>query len=225
VQLRDVRDEENTSVEKLNAAMGHYEKRLERKRLSFDREVALAMQRTNRRRERMIAQAYTKAQRYMDTTEKAMDRQVFDQFALMAQANTQMGNQRDNAYIYSRRPTFAMPGFGIWNCDRMVPIPLIEVPVQVIADGGKTMKWVKAYGVPARGRAVITYWNTEGKPVQPMRLSPNVERIIFVDADRRMMVADVPGGLRNAKQRLTLQATHLAQPSDVSFLSQLAQGF
>jgi len=225
VQLRDVRDEENTSVEKLNAAMGHYEKRLEQKRLSFDREVARAMQRTNRRRERMIAGAYTKAQRYMDTTEKAMDRQDFDQFALMAQVNTQMGDQRDNAYIYSRRPTFAMPGFGIWNCDRMVPIPLIDVPVQVIADGGKTMKWVKAFGVPARGRAVITYWNTEGKPVQPMRLSPNVERIIFIDADRRMMVADVPGGLRNAKQRLTLQATHLAQPSDVSLLSQLAQGF
>jgi hypothetical protein len=58
-----------------------------------------------------------------------------------------------------------------------------------------------------------------------MRLSPNVERIIFVDADRRMMVADVPGGVRNAKQRLVLKAGQLAQPSDVSLLSQLAQGF
>jgi hypothetical protein len=225
VQLRDLRDEENTSTEKLTVAISQYGKRLERKRMSFDRNVVRNVERTNRRRDRLIAEAYTKAQRYMDTTEKAMDQQRFDQYALLAQANTNIGNQRDNAYIYSRRPTFAMPGFGIWNCDRMVPIPLIEVPVQVIAEGGKSMQWVKAYGVPARGRAVITYWNTEGKPVQPMRLSPNVERIIFVDADRRMMVADVPGGVRNAKQRLVLKAGQLAQPSDVSLLSQLAQGF
>lgn len=225
VELRDLHEKEDATMEKVNAAMAQYENRLERKRRSFDREVARNVERTNRRRDRLLAEAYTKAQRYMDSTEKAMGQQDFDQYALLAQVNTNIGNQRDNAYIYSRRPTFAMPGFGIWNCDRMVPIPLIEVPVQVLAEDGRTMPWVKAYGVPARGRAVITYWNNEGKPVQPMRLSPNVERIIFVDADRRMMVADVPGGVRNAKQRLVLKAGQLAQPSDVSLLSQLAQGF
>ncbi len=225
VELRDLHAKEDATTEKVNAAMAQYEKRLERKRRSFDRDVVRNVERTNRRRDRLLTEAYTKAQRYMDSTEIAMGQQDFDQYALLAQANTGTADQRDNAYIYSRRPTFAMPGFGIWNCDRMVPIPLVEVPVQVIAEGGNTMKWVKAYGVPARGRAVITYWNNDGKPVQPMRLSPNVERIIFVDADRRMMVADVPGGVRKAKQRLVLTAEQLAQPSDVSLLSQLAQGF
>ncbi len=225
VELRDLHAKEDATTEKVNVAMAHYDKRLERKRKSFDRDVARNVERTNRRRDRLLAEAYTKAQRYMDSTEKAMGQQDFDQYALLAQGTTTMANQRDNAYIYSRRPAFAMPGFGIWNCDRMVPIPLIEVPVQVLAEDGRTMPWVKAYGVPARGRAVITYWNNEGKPVQPMRLSPNVERIIFVDAQRRMVVADVPGGVRKAKQRLVLKAEQLVQPSDVSMLTQLAQGF
>ncbi|MBL7980383.1 MAG: OmpA family protein [Flavobacteriales bacterium] len=225
VELRDLNAKKDATTEKVTAAIAQYEKRLERKRRSFDRDVARNVERTNRRRDRLLLEAYTKAQRFMDSTEKAMGQQDFDQYALLAQGTTTMMNQRDNAYIYSRRPTFAMPGFGIWNCDRMVPIPLIEVPVQVLADDGKTIPWVKAYGVPARGRAVITYWNNEGKPVQPMRLSPNVERIIFVDAQRRMVVADVPGGVRNTKQRLVLKAEQLAQPSDVSMLTQMAQGF
>ncbi len=222
IALIDPNNEED-DADAFEAQFAIYQKRLSTKANRFDRQVRKDLERTKSERSRLFARAYEKAVQDMDSTELAMDREKFDLYALTANAKNVM-YQSDNASMYSRRPIFAVPSFGLWNCDRMVPIPLNEVPVRVLASNGKPILWVKAYGVPANGRAVITYWNTDGKTTHKMRLSPQCERIIFEDAERNLVVADVPAGRRKQQVALELLGRNLEQPSDRSMLGQLALG-
>src|SRR5204863_4411025 len=127
--------------------------------------------------------------------------------------------QRAHAALFAHRQRFSMTGFGTWHCDRMIPLTVNDGPVQVLASNDEPIRWVKAFGVPAKGRAVITYWSQEGKTEQRMRLSTECERIIFVDAERNMVVADVPAAKRNRKGRLVLHGKPLDQPRDREVLA------
>lgn len=220
VELIDPREEEST--EWAEVAFARYQDRLLKKQQRFDQDIERDLRRTRSTRERLFRNAYAKASREMTTSEQAMDRDAFDMYAMTTAVTSMVTQQRDNSYLYSRRPRFAMPGFGIWNCDRMVPLPTIDVPVEVIAANGEPLRWVKAFGVPGKGRAVITYWSQGETTVQDMRLSNECERIIFLDGERNMIVADVSAGKRTKGSSLRLQGRPLDQPQDRNVLATLA---
>lgn len=208
----------------MDGALAGYQKRKVRKATQFDQEVLANVKRTHAQRTRVANEAFSKATRRMNASERKMAREDFIDyaFASTAQYYSSLG-MRDNTYMFARRPTFAMPGFGIWNCDRMIPMPVVEVPVEVIAQDGAPFIWQTAYGVPQNSRAVVTYWNLDGTALQTMRLSPSCERIIFVDQQKRMMVAEIQAGKRGKKNGLVLQALPLEQPKDRKVLELLAR--
>ncbi|MDQ3100958.1 MAG: OmpA family protein, partial [Bacteroidota bacterium] len=168
------------------------ETRLTNRGLRFDREVKLTLNRKKLEREKIRSRAYQKAKAVMNAEERSMSTDQFERYAMIAGSGDAPLFATDNTYQYARRPTFALPGFGIWNCDRMIPMRVIETPIEVLAQDGRPIKWVKAYGVPANGRQVVTYWNRDGRDQQVLRLSPECERIIFVDHDHDFVIADVP---------------------------------
>jgi len=222
IELADPADSATSDLD-LERSLRYYDKRALDKGSKFDRDVSITLKQVHAQRARLYAQAYSKATKRMNAGERDMDKTEFDAHALTTMAsNNSYQQQRDNTYQFSRRPRFAMPGFGIWNCDRMIPLPTIEIPVQVLAQNGVPLQWVKAFGVPAQGRAVVTYWNLDGKVQQHMRLSTSCERIIFIDADRNMTVAVIPDGKHRKESRLILNGTPLDQPQDRSVLATLA---
>jgi len=208
----------------MDAAFAGYQKRAMRKATQFDKELQVNVKRAHLQRTRIANEAFSKATRRMNATEREMAREDFIEYAFASTTQYQATQgMRDNTYLYARRPTFAMPGFGIWNCDRMIPMPVVEVPVDVIAQDGTPFIWKTAYGVPQNSRAVVTYWNLDGTARQTMRLSPSCERIIFVDQQKRMMVAEIQSGKRGKKNGLVLQALPLEQPKDRKVLELLAR--
>jgi len=214
----------NKDPKDMSLALANYGKRFEKRANAFDRDVDVALRRTHAQRNRINSQAYIKATRRMSATEKAMDTIAFHEYAYASVNNHYRSQQqRDNTAAFSRRPTFAMPGFGIWNCDRMIPMPVVEVPVEVLALDGTPFIWRTAYGVPANGRAVVTYWNIDGKGEQLMRLSTACERMIFIGDDDKMVVAEVPEGKRVKKGGIKVDGLPLEQPKDRKVLEVLAR--
>lgn len=223
VEMADPAEDTN-DPKNLDFAVSAYEKRLSQKAREFDRELMNELKRTHSQRKRIAGQAYAKAARRMNAEERAMDASTFHDHALTSMTTFNIYQQkRDNTYSFARRPRFAMPGFGIWNCDRMIPMPVVESPVEVIAQDGEPIIWRTAYGVPENGRAVVTYWNVDGRALQSMRLSTSCERIIFVDDQQRMTVAEVPEGKRGKKGKLVVQGLPLSQPKDRKVLELLAR--
>ena len=202
-----------------------YKARAEAKRTRFDRRVGEKLASAKAEGTRGKDKAWRQARRLMRDDELAMTAAEFDVYAM--QSSYALAEQRTMANATAGgqvEQSFAMRGFGIYNCDQILRREAIEPQqVAVLDAAGNYFPWLTAYGVLEGRRTVITYWGDGSGTGTHMRLSKDMSSLLFVGRDGDLLLVEQPGSLlRNGK--VTLKGQALPQPQSPEELGALAFG-
>ena len=201
-----------------------YRGRFEAKRARFDRRLDEKVRGVTDRAARVRSEAWSDARRVMMVQELAMTTDEFDAYARRTYAEDMSQLLASNAGTVNGISTsFAMRGFGIYNCDQILRREAIEpAEVAVVDPNGDPFRWTMAYGILDGRKAVITYWGNGSGRADNMRLSKDMTTVLFVGPNGTMLAVDRPGELARSR-RMVLTGKPMEQPKNKEELDALAE--
>lgn len=207
----------------LRSELRTYAGRLQAKQKRFDHRLDEKVGTTRDRIIRTKAKAWNDARRVMLDPELAMTAQEFHVYAEEA-------HRRDIQQLFASTlaaddnvaTSFAMRGFGLYNCDRILQQDAVTPSVVAVVDAdGAAFRWTKAYGVMDGQKAVITYWGNGTGRDDNMMLSRKMSSVLFVGPNGKMLIAHRPGDVARGS-KLVLQGEPMEQPKSAEELQALA---
>lgn len=208
----------------LSTELSQYCGRLQAKQKRFDHRLDEKISTTRDRIIRTKARAWSDARRVMMASELAMTAQEFHVYAEEAY-------RRDMQQLFASTvaaddnvaTSFAMRGFGLYNCDRIMQQDAVTPSVVAVVDAdGAAFRWTKAYGVMDGQKAVITYWGNGTGRDDSMILSRKMSSVLFIGPNGKMLIAHRPGDVARGS-KLVLQGEPLEQPKSAEELQALAK--
>lgn len=198
---------------KWNSHLATYETAFEKKRVRFDDRVASKWRSIEVQRQRTMTTAWQQVRRFMTDEELAMNLEEWHEYAVNAISAMNMARFASAQGSPVTR-SFAMSGFGIYNCDRILPREAIQpVFVQLQDEQEQLFKWTQAYAIIEGQKAVITYWGSGTGVERDLRLSKKIGSMIFVDGSGEMMVVTRPTD-QIVNARAVVKGRRMPQPSD-----------
>lgn len=213
-----------TDAQRFQEELSTYKARFDAKRARFDRRLHESITETKSRIERTRDDAWQDARRVMLDNELAMTAQEFDTYAWGSYAAQMLQWQQQGASASQAvTASFAMRGFGIYNCDQILRRDAVQPQEVAVLDAdGNYFPWHTAYGVLGSRKSVITYWGDGTGTAREMRLSSDMTQLLFVATDGTLLLVEQPGAvLRRGKVVLT--GKPMEQPESPQALEAFAQ--
>lgn len=213
-----------SDAQRFREELATYTARFEAKRARFDRRLNESLASIQTRIKETRDDAWKDARRVMLDNELAMTAQEFDTYAWGSYAaQLQQWQQQGSEASKAVTTSFAMRGFGIYNCDQILQREAVQPQEVAVLDAdGNYFPWHTAYGVLGSRKSVITYWGDGTGTAHEMRLSSDMTQLLFVATDGTLLMVEQPGAvLRRGKVVLT--GKPMEQPESPKALEALAQ--
>ncbi|MCB0764113.1 MAG: OmpA family protein [Flavobacteriales bacterium] len=193
-----------------NSELSAYAARATAKRTRFDRRLDERSNAVNTATARIKEQAWTEARPLMNDDELALTAQEFHDLA------TTTAQRELASMLFEDAPTanaiassFAMQGFGLYNCDRILEREVVEpARIAVLSKDDAPFPWTSAYGVMGRRKAVITYWGNGTGSGDHMKLSRDITDLLFVGLDGSLLMVSNPANVARSNN-LVLRGNHI----------------
>ncbi len=199
-----------------------FDHRLEAKQRRFNQHHATQVTADKRRLDRLKQKAYVDVRPLMTAEERAMSLPDWNAYAL-AKCNeywTRILGERKDAMVITA--SFQMSGFGIYNCDRILPREAVMAStVAVVDEEQQAFPWHTAYGVLENSNAVITYWGNGTGKQDDMRLSRDMTSVVFVGPGNELLVIKNPARHLTGPNRSVLKGVRTPQPTTKAALDAL----
>ena len=207
-------DPTSTEAQRWHKELVRYKRDFMARRVKFDRRIMDKAKYAIADRERMIGLAWRAARTYMNAEELAMTLVEFQEHAQRSQQT--LWQNIVTVANDGMTQSFAMNGFGIYNCDRIIRFEMVQPEIVAVRDQDeKLFAWTKAYAVFDGDRAVITYWGSGKGRDAGMILSRKIDRMLFVSSTGDLLMVEQP--LKNSSgDRRTFTGERLGNRSEVA---------
>ena len=184
-------DPTSTEAQRWHKELVRYKRDFITRRVKFDRRIMDKAKFAIADRERIIGLAWREARTYMNAEELALTMEEFQEHAQRSQQA--LWQNVALATNDGMTQSFAMNGFGIYNCDRIIRFEMVRPEIVEVRDQDeKRFAWTKAYAVFDGDRSVITYWGNGSGRDAGLILSRKIDRMLFVSSDGDLLMVEQP---------------------------------